>query len=106
MPPTHAFVSRILILDCGSQFTQLIARRVREARVCCEMQWITLAEGGRVVAAGGREYGRAEVQVVEPQGMFAGFAPGEKTTVWMSHGDHVEEAPPGYVVTARSDRVI
>ncbi|HVZ48701.1 MAG TPA: GMP synthase (glutamine-hydrolyzing), partial [Gemmatimonadaceae bacterium] len=29
--------SRILILDCGSQFTQLIARRVREAHVYCEI---------------------------------------------------------------------
>jgi GMP synthase (glutamine-hydrolysing) len=30
-------VNRILILDCGSQFTQLIARRVREASVYCEI---------------------------------------------------------------------
>jgi GMP synthase (glutamine-hydrolysing) len=30
-------VNRILILDCGSQFTQLIARRVREAHVYCEI---------------------------------------------------------------------
>jgi len=30
-------VSRILILDYGSQFTQLIARRVREAHVYCEI---------------------------------------------------------------------
>ena len=29
--------SRILIIDCGSQFTQLIARRVREARVFSEI---------------------------------------------------------------------
>ncbi|MFO0094220.1 MAG: glutamine amidotransferase-related protein, partial [Gemmatimonadaceae bacterium] len=42
-----ATTSRILILDCGSQFTQLIARRVREARVYSEihpptksLQWI------------------------------------------------------------------
>ncbi|MHB8235998.1 MAG: glutamine amidotransferase-related protein, partial [Acidithiobacillus ferrivorans] len=28
---------RILILDFGSQFTQLIARRVREAHVYCEI---------------------------------------------------------------------
>ena len=28
---------RILILDFGSQVTQLIARRVREARVYCEI---------------------------------------------------------------------
>jgi len=30
-------VNRILILDYGSQFTQLIARRIREARVYCEI---------------------------------------------------------------------
>ncbi len=30
-------VNRILILDCGSQFTQLIARRIREASVYCEI---------------------------------------------------------------------
>ena len=30
-------MNRILILDCGSQFTQLIARRIREARVYCEI---------------------------------------------------------------------
>ena len=29
--------NRILILDYGSQFTQLIARRVREERVYCEI---------------------------------------------------------------------
>ena len=144
--------SRILILDCGSQFTQLIARRVREARVyseihpptrslqwirdwkptgiilsggpnsvtddgaptfdsaildvapllgvCYGMQWIAHVEGGAVVGGGRREYGRADVQVVEPAGMFAGFDKGERTTVWMSHGDHVEQVPPGYVLTA------
>lgn len=146
--------SRILILDCGSQFTQLIARRVREARVyseihpptrslewirewkpdgiilsggpnsvtdegaptidralldvapvlgvCYGMQLIAHLEGGAVVGGGRREYGRAEVEVTEPKGMFAGFDAGERTTVWMSHGDHVETVPPGYVATARS----
>ena len=29
---------RVLILDCGSQYTQLIARRVREAKVYCEVK--------------------------------------------------------------------
>src|SRR5260370_19377382 len=30
--------TQILILDCGSQFTQLIARRIGEASVYCELQ--------------------------------------------------------------------
>ena len=35
---------RILILDFGSQVTQLIARRVRESGVYCEIQPFTVAE--------------------------------------------------------------
>jgi GMP synthase (glutamine-hydrolysing) len=149
--------SRILILDMGSQFTQLIARRVREARVyseihpptrsldwikewrptgiilsggpasvyedgvptidanmldvapvlgvCYGMQLLAHLQGGKVVDAGKREYGRAEVQVTEPAGLFAGFQPQERMTAWMSHGDHVDVPPPGYVVTASSASV-
>ena len=147
--------SRILILDCGSQFTQLIARRVREAHVYCEihpagkplqwvkdwqptgiilsggpssvtdegaptfdktildlapvlgvcygMQWIAHAEGASVRGGGRREYGRAEAIVEDASGVWAGFDKGEHTQVWMSHGDHVEEVPPGYVRTASSE---
>lgn len=151
--------SRILILDCGSQFTQLIARRVREARVyseihpvatrslewvrewkpdgiilsggpnsvndagaptidpalldvapvlgvCYGMQLIAKLSGAPVVAAGRREYGRAEIEVLENAGLFGGFAPGEKSTVWMSHGDHVDEVPAGFVATARSGNTL
>ena len=149
--------SRILILDMGSQFTQLIARRVREARVyseihpptrslewvrdwkptgiilsggpasvyeddvptvdpkildiapvlgvCYGMQLIAHLQGGKVVGAGKREYGRAELQVTEPAGLFSGFQPNEKMTAWMSHGDHVDTPPPGYLVTACSASV-
>jgi GMP synthase (glutamine-hydrolysing) len=149
-----AVTSRILIIDYGSQFTQLIARRVREARVyseihpptrsiewirewkpsgiilsggpnsvygedvptaqpelldiapvlgvCYGMQLIAHLEGGAVERAGRREYGRAEVAVCEPTGLFGGFDPSEHVAVWMSHGDHVLTPPKGYVVTARS----
>ena len=144
--------NRILILDYGSQFTQLIARRVREERVYCEihpptrsldwirewaprgivlsggpssvygedvptadpemlhlgvpvlgvcygMQLITFLEGG-TVERGRREYGRARIEIREPVGIFTGFDPGEDTQVWMSHGDHVVEPPPGYLPLA------
>ena len=36
---------RVLILDCGSQYTQLIARRVREAKVYCEVEPWSLSLG-------------------------------------------------------------
>ena len=36
---------RVLILDFGSQVTQLIARRVRESGVYCEIHPFTIAEG-------------------------------------------------------------
>jgi GMP synthase (glutamine-hydrolysing) len=146
--------SRILIIDFGSQYTQLIARRVREARVyseihpptrtvawvrqwnptgiilsggpnsvygedvptadaalldiapvlgiCYGMQLVAHLNGGGVTRAGQREYGRAQMTVEEPTGLFAGFDPGERMHVWMSHGDHVEVPPAEYRVTARS----
>jgi GMP synthase (glutamine-hydrolysing) len=148
--------SRILILDYGSQFTQLIARRVREARVyseihpptrsldwirewaptgiilsggpssvydddgpsadlalldiapvlgiCYGMQLIAHLEGGKVTP-GPREYGRAELEILNSDGLFGGFDARERMTVWMSHGDHVETPPSGYEVTARSATV-
>jgi GMP synthase (glutamine-hydrolysing) len=41
--PTRAERDRILILDYGSQFTQLIARRLREQQVYCEIHPPTLS---------------------------------------------------------------
>jgi len=36
-PQTDIHSSRVLILDFGAQYTQLIARRVREQGVFCEI---------------------------------------------------------------------
>jgi GMP synthase (glutamine-hydrolysing) len=143
----------VVVLDFGSQYTQVIARRIREARVrsvvlpfdasaealralapkgiilsggpssvydaeapkgdpglfalgipilglCYGMMWIAERFGGRVGSAPGREYGRAAVRVGGGR-LFRGLGPVE--TIWMSHGDHVEAAPPGFAVTASTE---
>ena len=148
-------MNRILILDCGSQYTQLIARRVREAHVyseihpvqrdiafirrfapqgiilsggpnsvfdpgvpttdpqilelgvpvlgiCYGMQLVAYLAGGRAEPSSEREYGRVEVTVREATGLFAGFEPQACITVWASHGDRIEQPPPGFRVTATS----
>jgi len=85
--------SRILIIDFGSQFTQLIAYG---------MNLIAHLEG-RVITPGERaEYGRAELTIDESAGVFAGLPRGEKITVWMSHGDQVRTLPGGYKVVGES----
>jgi GMP synthase (glutamine-hydrolysing) len=71
--------------------------------ICYGMQLIAHLEGAAVVRAGRREYGRAEVEVSESDGVLAGFGRDESFTAWMSHGDHVERPPKGYRVTARSE---
>ena len=145
---------KILILDFGSQYTQLIARRVREAHVYCELHPfdMTMAEirafkptgiilsggpksvyeegapgvaeelfelgvpvlgicygmqlmarhfGGKVVPAGKREFGHAELLAQgTPDPLFDSFFVEGKSPVWMSHGDHVEVVPAGFEVVA------
>jgi GMP synthase (glutamine-hydrolysing) len=47
---SHAGRELVLILDYGSQYTQLIARRVREQRVYCEIHPCTIAFPGAALA--------------------------------------------------------
>ncbi len=144
----------VAVIDFGAQYGQLIARRVREARVYCEifphtisaeeiskgnlkgiifsggpasvyaegaprvdpaifdlgvpilgicygMQLSAHLLGGRVVRSERQEFGKAVMDVLETDGLFAGFPP--STGVWMSHGDHVQEPPPGFNVLGRTD---
>ncbi|HNW61209.1 MAG TPA: glutamine-hydrolyzing GMP synthase [bacterium] len=146
-------LERILILDFGSQYTQLIARRIRELGVyseirpyslplaevqalrprgiilsggpssvygadaplpdpailkldipilgiCYGLQVISHLCGGEVARAPQREYGRAELQIDEPESLFAGL--GGSLTVWMSHGDHLTRIPPEFTVIAHT----
>ena len=55
MADTPPEQDRVLILDFGSQVTQLIARRVREAGTYCEI-WPYNADPARIAAFGARAY--------------------------------------------------
>lgn len=153
MGPAH---ERILVLDFGSQYTQLIARRVREAHVyseilpynapitrileahpcglilsggpasvyednaptirpellqsgipvlgiCYGMQLMTHLLGGKVARSVRREYGPAELTVDDHTDLFKGVEPTHRgSTVWMSHGDKIEEMPEGFLPIART----
>ncbi|MFN2453903.1 MAG: glutamine-hydrolyzing GMP synthase [Pyrinomonadaceae bacterium] len=151
--PAHEVV---LVLDFGSQYTQLIARRIREAGVYCEilpfyaateeilarapkglilsggpasvyaagaprppagfleslncpvlgicygLQVLAEMLGGAVQSSLRREYGFAQLKVVESSSpLFKGLP--ETIDVWMSHGDHVALMPPGFRLTALTD---
>jgi GMP synthase (glutamine-hydrolysing) len=81
---------------------QLLHSGIPVLGICYGMQLIAHLEGGQV-QHGRREYGRAELSVRQHQGLFAGFQPGEDTTVWCSHGDHVDEPPEGYEAVASTE---
>ncbi len=145
----------IIVLDFGSQYNMLIARRVRECQVYCEllpadtpwekiaplkpkgfilsggpasvyakdaplapayvyesglpvlgicygMQVITKQLGGQVKPGTKREYGHAVMHISQVDSpLFAGLP--DSTTVWMSHGDRIEEMPPGFTAIAYTE---
>jgi GMP synthase (glutamine-hydrolysing) len=159
---TDIHADRVLILDFGAQYTQLIARRVREMGVYCEiyawdvgveeitrfapkaiilsggpesvydakapeapatvftlgvpvlgicygMQTMAAQLGGQVELSRHREFGAAQVRPSGNSRLLDGLednrdAKGRRVLdVWMSHGDRVVAAPPGFSVIASSD---
>jgi len=148
----------IVILDFGSQYTQLIARRIREQNVysavlpctakieeiralnpvglvlsggpcsvydndappadprilelglpvlgiCYGLQFITHHLGGRVRSALKREYGHAEVEVMDAANPLFADLPAS-LQVWMSHGDEALDLPPGFHLTAKTANAV
>lgn len=68
--------------------------------ICYGFQAMAAALSGTVARTGTREYGRTELSVTNGGVLHAGL-PGSQQ-VWMSHGDAVTQAPPGFTVTASS----
>jgi GMP synthase (glutamine-hydrolysing) len=66
--------------------------------ICYGFQAMTQALGGAVEHTGGSEFGRTTLSVSSSGTLLHGL-PGSQQ-VWMSHGDAVTAAPPGFVVTA------
>lgn len=69
--------------------------------ICYGFQAMAAALGGEVARTGLREYGATELSVSDPGALLAGLPVSQ--TVWMSHGDSVVAAPPGFTVNAATD---
>ena len=69
--------------------------------ICYGFQLMADALGGTVARTGTAEYGGTPLEVTEDDAALFGDLP-DRLSVWMSHGDAVTEAPPGFRVTART----
>jgi len=72
--------------------------------ICYGLQFLTHTLGGTVHAASKREYGHAEVTVLETSVLFRGLP--ETLSVWMSHGDEADTLAPGFRLIARTSNAV
>jgi GMP synthase (glutamine-hydrolysing) len=78
----------------------LFATGVPVFGICYGFQAMTQALGGEVAHTGGSEFGRTALTVTEPGVLLRGLPATQQ--VWMSHGDAVTVAPPGFAINAAS----
>ena len=55
-----------------------------------------------VASATDREYGNAMIAIENNRDLFFGFTMAAEETVWMSHGDRIDEMPNGFTTLASS----
>ena len=148
----------VLIIDYGSQYTQLIARKIREQNVYCivhpynkiQSNILNIKNLSGVILSGGpnsvndkkspkldkkilllnipilgicyglqlickefdgkigqsclREYGHALITLKNKSLLLSGIK--KNNQVWMSHGDHVQKKPNGFVITSLSSNSV
>jgi len=68
--------------------------------ICYGFQAMAQALGGTVARTGLSEFGGTPLTVADAGVLLADLP--DELSVWMSHGDSVSEAPPGFLVTASS----
>jgi GMP synthase (glutamine-hydrolysing) len=148
----------IVVLDFGAQYSQLIARRIREQNVfsvvlpctasldeiksyspagivlsggpssvydtdappadervlhlglpvlgiCYGLQFMVYKLGGKVRAAEKREYGHAQVNILNASSPLLKGLSGP-LPVWMSHGDEADELPPGFELIGKTSNAV
>src|SRR5207244_356393 len=69
--------------------------------LCYGMQLACQVMGSKVLPAPSREFGRAHCHVREAGGLFAGVP--DETTVWMSHGDQVQQVNDDWIPLAATE---
>ena len=92
--PASVYVEDAPALDAG-----LLDAGVPVFGICYGFQLMAAALGGTVERTGGAEYGGTPLEVTaDGAALFTGLP--DALSVWMSHGDAVTAAPPGFDVTA------